>query len=286
MGLDGGRGSTTNDEADLLELAAALARRAAAAVMAVRAAGGVAVERKADSSPVTAADRLAEAVILGGLRAARPDIPAISEEAVAAGTAPVAPGEGGRWWLVDPLDGTREFAAGLDEFAICIGLVARGRTRLGVVVAPATGEEFGGIVGVGAWKEDGAGRRPICARVPPAEGPVAVVSRHHGDEARLMDFLAACGVGRVVRGGSALKFCRIAEGAADLYPRFGRTMEWDTAAPHAVPEAAGGASRTLGGGGLRCDEPGFKNPLSVCRGLARPDRDPRSTVPPLGARRL
>lgn len=259
-------GPTSAEEAGLLELAAGLARRAAAEVMRVRAAG-FAVGRKADASPVTDADRVAEAVVLDGLRAACPAIPVVSEEQVAAaGSMPAVPG--GRFWLVDPLDGTREFAAGLPEFTVNIGLVVEGAARLGVVVAPATGELFGGLVGAGAWKEDlpGDRRHPIRARTPPPGGIVVLASRHHADERELADLLAGRRVARLERLGSALKFCRVAEGVADLYPRLGRTMEWDTAAPQAVVEAAGGVVRTLDGARLRYAQPSLANPPFICGG--------------------
>jgi 3'(2'), 5'-bisphosphate nucleotidase len=258
----------TPTDADLLELAAGLARRAAAAIMAVRAAG-FAIDRKADHSPVTEADRIAEALIVEGLREATPAIPVIAEEEVEAGTAPAL--TGGCFWLVDPLDGTREFAAGREEFTVNVGLVADGRARLGVVAVPATGELFGGVVGAGAWKEDAAGlRRPIAARPPPEDGIVVLASRHHADDARLGPFLAGRRVARVGHIGSAVKFCRVADGAADLYPRFGRTMEWDTAAPQAVLEAAGGTVRLIEGGGgpLTYGKPRFENPSFVCQGAA------------------
>jgi 3'(2'), 5'-bisphosphate nucleotidase len=261
---------TPADDDALLALAAGLARRAAAAIMAVRAAG-FAIDRKADHSPVTEADRIAEALIVEGLREATPGIPVVAEEEVEAGTAPALSGAGARVWLVDPLDGTREFAAGRDAFTVNVGLVADGRARLGVVAVPATGELFGGVVGAGAWKEDAAGlRRPIAVRPPPTDGLVVLASRHHADDARLAPFLAGLRVARVEHLGSAVKVCRVAEGAADLYPRFGRTMEWDTAAPQAVLEAAGGTMRLLEGDGaaLTYGKPRFENPSFVCQGGA------------------
>jgi len=252
------------DDEALIALAARLARQAAEAVMAVRAAG-FAVERKRDFSPVTAADRVAEALIVDGLREATPDIPVIAEEEVEAGVATQA---AGRIWLVDPLDGTREFAAGLDSFAINIGLVADGAPRLGVVALPATGEIFGGVVGVGAWKEDAAGRRvPIGARRPPPEGPVVFASRHYADDPRITDFAREHGASRIVNIGSAEKFCRLAEGAGDLYPRHGETMEWDTAAPEAVLRAAGGSVAQWDGAAMRYGKPGWRNPPFLARGL-------------------
>jgi len=250
-----------NDSA-LLALAADLALQAGAAILAVRA-RGFAVERKDDRSPVTEADRAAEALIVAGLRAAAPDIPVIAEEEMADGriTAPSA-----QYWLVDPLDGTREFAAGRDEFVVNIGLVRDGQPHLGVVAVPVSGEVFGAIAGQGAWKRDAAGQRAIAARVPPADGLVVLASRSHGDVPRLEAFLAGRTVARVEKYGSALKVCRLAEGAADLYPRFGRTMEWDTCAPQAILEAAGGSVRTVDGRRLGYGKPGWENPDFICAG--------------------
>jgi 3'(2'), 5'-bisphosphate nucleotidase len=248
----------------LLALAARLATEAAAAINAVRAAG-FAVERKSDRSPVTEADRIAEALIVEGLRAAAPQIPVIAEEEIEAGTAPTDPGR--RFWLVDPLDGTREFAAGRDNFAVCIGLVEDGRAVLGAVALPATGELFWGRAGAGAWKSDAAGRRAIAVRAAPAGGLTVMGSHHYQDDPRMGRFLEGRQVARVVNIGSAEKFCRVAEGSADLYPRFGRTMEWDTAGPQAVVEAAGGSIALLeGGGALRYGKPRWENPGFVCEG--------------------
>jgi len=251
------------DDAALIALAADLAAQAGDAILRVRR-SGFEVQRKQDRSPVTAADHAAEAIIVAGLRAATPDIPVVAEEEVAGGriTAPAA-----QVWLVDPLDGTREFADGRDEFAVNIGLVRHGAVALGVVGVPALGEMFGGIVGAGAWKRTAAGQAAITARLPPAEGLTVVASRHHGDGAQLDAFLQARRVARMLNFGSSLKFCRLAEGIADLYPRFGRTMEWDTCAPQAVLEAAGGSVCTLQGAPLRYGKPGWENPHFVCTGL-------------------
>jgi len=253
------------DDIALLALAADLAARAGEAILAVRA-RGFAVERKEDRSPVTEADRIAEAIIVAGLRAAAPDIPVIAEEEVSGGriTAPSA-----QYWLVDPLDGTREFAAGREEFAVNIGLVRDGIAALGVVGVPAFGEMFGAIAGRGAWKRDAAGQRAIAARAAPADGLVVLASRSHQDVPRLAAFLDGRHVARVEKYGSALKICRLAEGAADLYPRFGRTMEWDTCAPQAVLEAAGGSLRTVDGRRLGYGKPGWENPDFVCAGRDR-----------------
>jgi 3'(2'), 5'-bisphosphate nucleotidase len=250
------------DDRALLSLAVGLAEQAGAAILAVRA-RGFAVERKEDFSPVTEADRAAEAIIVAGLRAATPEIPVIAEEEVAGGritaAAPLC-------WLVDPLDGTREFAGGKDEFVVNIGLVRDGAMALGVVFIPALDELFTGIVDVGAWKRDKAGERPIHTREAPAAGLTVVASRLHGDTGQLHQFLAGRRVAETINFGSALKFCRLAEGVADLYPRFGRTMEWDTAAPQAVLEAAGGRVVTTDGVKLRYAKPGWENPHFICWG--------------------
>ncbi len=250
------------DDDALLRLAADLAQQAAAAILAVRA-RGFDTRHKADRSPVTEADLQAEALIVAGLRRAAPDIPVVAEEEASAGSLQAAAAS---YWLVDPLDGTREFAAGRDEFTVNIGLVRGGAAALGVVGVPVTGELFGGIVGRGAWKRTRAGEQPIAARAVPPEGLAVLASRHYADDPRLDAFLAGQHVASVAKFGSALKIVRVAEGAADLYPRFGRTMEWDTAAPQAVLEAAGGRLLDMAGAPLGYGKPGWENPPFVCRG--------------------
>ncbi|ONG47314.1 3'(2'),5'-bisphosphate nucleotidase [Pseudoroseomonas deserti] len=250
------------NDAELLALAARLAQSAAAAILTIRDAG-FAVERKEDLSPVTAADRLAEAIITEGLHQAAPGIPVVGEEAVSDGAELAA---APRYWLVDPLDGTREFAAGRREFTVNIGLIVEGRPRLGAVALPAYGELFTGIVGQGAWKQDASGHRRIQARRVPEEGLTVMASRHYADDPRLPEFLAGRKVQRIVQIGSATKFCRLAEGVADLYPRFGRTMEWDTAAPEAVLVAAGGRVTGFDGSPLGYGKPGWENLPFVCHG--------------------
>lgn len=250
-----------NDDA-LVSLAATLALEAGATILAVRE-RGFAVQRKEDRSVVTEADHAAEAIIAAGLRRATPDIPVIAEEEVAAGRSTAA---APALWLVDPLDGTREFAAGNNDFAVNIGLVRNGRPVLGVVAIPAAGELFGGIIGRGAFKRVGSQETPVSARLPPADGLTVLASRHHGSNARLDEFLRDKPVAKLINFGSSVKFCRLAEGVADLYPRFGRTMEWDTCAPQAVLEAAGGTVHTLDGEELRYGKPGWENPHFVCTG--------------------
>ncbi|MCQ4162335.1 3'(2'),5'-bisphosphate nucleotidase CysQ [Roseomonas sp. GC11] len=252
-------------DAELLALASRLARHASDAILTVRAAG-FAVEHKDDMSPVTAADRLAEAIIVEGLREATPDIPVVAEEEVSGGAELTATP---RYWLVDPLDGTREFAAGRAEFTVNIGLVEKGVAKLGAVAIPAASEVFTGIVGMGAWKEDGAGNiRPIQARRVPEEGLVVMASRHYKDDPKLPAFLKGKKVQSIIQIGSAVKFCRLAEGVADVYPRFGRTMEWDTAAPEAVLVAAGGRVARFDGSPIGYGKPGWENPPFLCQGAA------------------
>jgi 3'(2'), 5'-bisphosphate nucleotidase len=252
------------DDAALLNLAADLAKQAGAAILAIRA-RGFDTTHKSDASPVTEADHAAEALIVAGLRRATPDIPVVAEEEIAAGHVPSVASV---FWLVDPLDGTKEFTALRDDFAVNIGLMRDGRPALGVVGVPAQGELYGGIVGHGAWKRSAAGERRISCRRVPAAGLDVIASRAHANDERLAAFLAGRKVNSMLNAGSALKFCRVAEGVADLYPRFGRTMEWDTGAPQAVLEAAGGAVRVAATGEmLRYGKPGWDNPHFVCTGL-------------------
>lgn len=250
------------DDDALIALAARLALEAGAAILRVRE-RGFDVMRKEDRTLVTEADHAAEAIIVAGLRDATPDAPVIAEEEVAGGriTQPTT-----EYWLVDPLDGTREFAAGNDEFAVNIGLVRNGRPALGVVAIPAAGELFGGIVGRGAWKRVGSAQTAVSARLPPEEGLTVLASRYHGSSTRLDEFLRDKRVAKLINFGSSVKFCRLAEGIADLYPRFGRTMEWDTCAPQAVLEAAGGTVRTMEGVELLYGKPGWENSHFVCTG--------------------
>lgn len=223
----------------------------------------VTVEQKADASPVTDADRAAEDIILAGLGLMAPDIPTVAEEAVAAGRVPDI--SGGRFWLVDPLDGTREFISRNGEFTVNIALIDAGRPVLGTVYLPVLDQSFWTSQD-GAWRRCGDGAdEAITARPPPPDGLVALVSRSHRSP-ETDDFLARFKVTQRLDAGSSLKFCRIAEGVADLYPRLGRTMEWDIAAGHAVLAAAGGSVTTLDGAPLGYGKPGFENPHFVARG--------------------
>ena len=236
-------------------------------------AGACAARQKADASPVTDADERAETVILTQLAAAFPQLPVIAEESVAHGVVPAC---GSRFILVDPLDGTREFLAHNGEFTVNIALIDTGAPVAGVVYAPALDRLWFG--GANAWTcaaTPGAALPPagdwrrISARAPEPDGLVALCSRSHGD-ASTEEFLAGHKIARRVNAGSSLKFCLIAEGEADVYPRFGPTMEWDIAAGEAVLRAAGGRVLTPAGEPLRygkADE-GFRNGAFVAWGRA------------------
>lgn len=214
---------------------AVIARQAGARIMSFHGAAGVVA--KQDGSPLTQADLAAHAAILAGLAAACPDLPVVSEEDAARAEAPPE----GPFILVDPLDGTREFISGNGEFTVNIALIDAGVPVAGVVHAPALGRLWAGALGAGATASgpDGAPARSIAVRAPGAAGLVAVASRSHRD-AETEAFLAGLPIAGLRSVGSSLKFCLVAEGEADVYPRFGPTMEWDTAAGQAVLEAAGG----------------------------------------------
>jgi 3'(2'), 5'-bisphosphate nucleotidase len=220
--------------------------------------------RKADQSPVTDADLAAEASNLAALLSLTPEIPIVAEEqAHARGLPESAPA---RFWLVDPLDGTKEFVARNGEFTVNIALIEREVPVLGIVHLPALRETYRGHSGIAERSADGAPFKPIQARNPPAEGSTMTISRSHASR----ELVKAEEMGEQIAGtivaGSSLKFCRLAEGAADLYPRLGPTMEWDTAAGHAILAAAGGSVTTLDGEPLLYGKPGFRNPHFMARG--------------------
>lgn len=248
---------------DLLARVEAIARAAGAVILAVYG-SDFAVTDKADASPVTAADAQAEALITPALQALQADWAVVAEEAAAQG---LTPQTGRRWWLVDPLDGTREFVSRNGEFTVNIALIEDGAPLLGVVYVPVADRLYAGLVGQGAWLEEAGLRRPIRCRSAPAGGITLACSRSHGDEAATAAWLNGRPVAHTLKAGSSLKFGLIAAGQADLYPRLGRTMEWDTAAGHAVLRAAGGEVRDLAGAVLRYGKPGHENPHFVASGL-------------------
>ena len=249
-----------------------LAISAGATILAIYA-DTIDVSRKGDGSPVTEADTRAEAIILKGLAEIAPDIPVVAEESVAAGRVP-APSA--RFFLVDPLDGTREFISRNGEFTVNIGLIDNGAPVAGVVYAPALGEIFWGCGGEGAWRAgvvDGicGAAQLVSVRSQPDAGLTVLASRSHMSP-ETSAFIETLNVADMVSAGSSLKFCRVAEGAADLYPRFGRTMEWDTAAADAVLRAAGGMVVTTEGLPLsygkrdQAEDSNFANPYFVAAG--------------------
>jgi 3'(2'), 5'-bisphosphate nucleotidase len=234
--------------AALIEPLTELVARAGAAILAVNR-GTMSVDGKADGSPVTEADLAADRVIAEGLARLLPEVPSLSEERSHPATLPT----GGSFFLIDPLDGTKEFLAGRDEFTVNLALVTEGAPLLGIVGAPALGLIWRGLAGRGAERLTVAGgAEPIHTRPfpPPPKPWIAAVSRSHGDS-RTEAFIDARPNAMRQVAGSAIKFCRVAEGGADIYPRLGATCEWDVAAGHAVVTAAGGKVTDLGGAPLR-----------------------------------
>jgi len=256
-----------------LDLMAGIALAAGERILAYYDPAGSASRTKEDGSPVTAADEAAEALILERLAAAGVTA-VVAEESVAAGRVPEI---GSTFALVDPLDGTKEFVSGSGEFTVNIAWIEDGRPVAGVVLAPAVGVVFGGDE-TGAWRASvsgGAMGAPETIRaVVPAQGLRVVASRSHLTP-ETKAFVERYSVASFVSSGSSLKFCRVAEGAADLYPRLGRTMEWDTAAGHAVLLAAGGSVSTLDGkpltyGKAAAEDGAFANPHFVAAGAFDP----------------
>jgi 3'(2'), 5'-bisphosphate nucleotidase len=230
---------------------------------------GCEAEEKLDGSPVTIADRHAELIILERLARAFPDIPVLAEEEAAAGRIPTL---GRRFFCVDPLDGTRGFVARTGEFTVNIGLVEDQTAVAGIIYAPDSKLLYYGVRGEGAFRVRGkAGAEPIRCRSRPPSGLVAVGSRSHAAHGTAGKS-AHLGVADFVASSSSLKFCLVAEGTADVYPRHGPTMEWDTAAGQAILEAAGGRVMALEGveeaGPLTYGkiEAGFENPPFIAWG--------------------
>lgn len=256
------------DRNELLRGLAGAAVAAGAAIMAIYD-SDFAVEMKQDASPVTAADAAGEAVILEALAKLAPDIPVVAEEEAAAGR---IPDTDGLFFLVDPLDGTKEFISRNGDFTVNIALIEDHAPSLGVVFAPVEGRLFlGDVRAGGAWSAAvdplGAigGWEPLAVRSAPAGGLAAVASRSHNSpatEAYLDQFDIASRVSR----GSSLKICMVASGEADLYPRLAPTMEWDIAAGDAVLRAAGGTLSAPDGTPMAYGKPRFFNPGFVAAG--------------------
>jgi 3'(2'), 5'-bisphosphate nucleotidase len=236
-----------------------IAHRAGAAIMAVYQSGETGETAKADNSPLTLADLAAHRIIVGELAGLTPDIPILSEEA--ADIAYPVRSQWKRYWLVDPLDGTREFIKRNGEFTVNIALMESGEPVLGVVYAPVPDKCYCGARGAGAFLQRGnAPAQPITVK-PRSEGePIRVVASRSHRDTRTEALLERLGEHQAISMGSSLKLCLIAEGAAHLYPRLGPTMEWDTAAAHAVVNAAGGIVCDMAGKELRYNKIDLHNP--------------------------
>lgn len=226
---------------------------------------GLNVDRKVDGSPVTAADQEADELIVRQLTQVTPNLPVVSEESYAMGARVDRRGD---HWLVDPLDGTKEFIKRNGHFTVNIAFIHQSRPILGIVAAPALDILYAGAEGKGAWtsvrKES---LQSIKVRQPPVEGLTAVVSRSHNEGQELDRFMAKFNIAKQISAGSSLKFGLVAAGDADIYPRLGRTMEWDTAAGDAVLRAAGGhVEKIADGTALQYGKPDLANPHFVAWG--------------------
>jgi 3'(2'), 5'-bisphosphate nucleotidase len=214
----------------LIDSLVELAERAGDAIMAVRSGGQWTVQSKGDDSPLTQADLAANAVLMNGIAKLSPD-PIVSEESAI----PIF--EGGRFWLIDPLDGTRDFVAGQDTFVVCIALIENEKPILAVVHSPVTRETFWAVRGKGAFKRIADLTAPI--RHPKTNRGLQAAGSRSMPSDRMKFLYEIFGIESVTRFGSALKFCRVAEGVFDVYPRFGTTSEWDTAAGQLICEESG-----------------------------------------------
>jgi 3'(2'), 5'-bisphosphate nucleotidase len=253
------------DRRRLREACTELAREAAREIMRIYA-GDLGERTKADRSPVTDADHAAEAIIVAGLRRLTPDTAVVAEEEMAAGHVPKI--DGRPFWLVDPLDGTKEFIKRNGEFTVNIALIEDGKPTVGVVLAPASDTLWRGVADLGADKsEKGGAFVSIATRRPPAHGLTAFASRSTAIYSDLDIWFRNndLTVAERKQAGSSLKFCLIAEGLGDIYPRFGPTNEWDTAAGQGVLDAAGGEVVTTDGRPLAYGKPQFRNPHFIAR---------------------
>lgn len=254
----------------LISQVVSIARDAGSAIMSVyqsmALSGVVQSSEKTDGSPLTLADLQAHQIISAGLAVLTPDTPLVSEEdsSSLAFRTPV-----GDFWLIDPLDGTKEFLAQNDEFTVNIALIRDGKPVFGVVFAPALDLAFWGVSGQGAWREASGNIEHITiASLPPVMRIVASKSHMNTETVTFIDGL---GSHELIQAGSSLKFCRIAEGSADIYPRLGPTCEWDTAAAQAVLEAAGGHVFTMDGSPLRYGKASILNPYFIASSVLLSD---------------
>jgi len=227
--------------------------------------GDIQVRQKADKSPVTAADVAAEKIIIAGLQKLTPNIPVVAEEEAAKGKV-IQVGDR-PFWLVDPLDGTKEFIAHRDQFTVNIALIENLSPTMGVVLAPALQTSYAADGRGTAVKRIGQNApKSISARPIPEKEVIVTASRSHGDINKIRDLIKDYAIANVVISGSSIKFCMVANGEADIYPRYGPTSEWDIAAGHAVLNAAGGSVKTLDGREMRYGKAKFLNPEFVAYG--------------------
>ena len=238
----------------LIDALAPAVREAGALVERIRLAGIVSRD-KADASPVTEADEQAEILLAAAIAAADPGALIVGEEACAAG---IRPDPCARFWLIDPVDGTKDFIAGGPDYSVNVALIDGGVPVLGLVLAPRSDTLWAGAIGVGAYRQIGISAPQSIATRPMDDAPVVVTSRSHLDD-QTRAYCAAIPNARTQPSGSSLKFCLLAEGAADVYPRFGPTSEWDTAAGDAVLRAAGGIVRHPDGRNFSYGKPEFLN---------------------------
>lgn len=247
-----------------------LTTTAARAAAAIRQCGAASLRPKPDGSPVTAADQAAEAVILRDLKRLAPGIPVVSEERAADEQTDAGTPREATYFLVDPLDGTREFIAGRDEFTVNIALINLGMPLIGIVAAPAADLAWRGIVGHGAERMTltGQSKRTAIRTRPRSARPIVMISRSHLDP-DTKAYLAGMAQASSVACGSSMKFCRLAEGSADLYPRLAPTHDWDVAAGHALVLAAGGDVRAADGSPLVYGTPQRLIPDFIARGDPR-----------------
>ena len=233
----------------LLDAICDIARHAGRAILEVYGRTDFAVARKSDDSPLTEADQVAHTIITSSLEKLGPRLPVLSEESLPSERS--ARRSWQRYWLVDPLDGTKEFLKRNGEFTVNIALVAEHRAVLGAVYAPVLDRMYSGAVELGAWRSDAGGApKPIAVRSSAAT-PLRVVGSRSHPSPELAAYLAALPAYEITDMGSSLKICLVAEGAADIYPRLGPTSEWDTAAAQAILESAGGRMIDLAGQPLR-----------------------------------
>ncbi len=251
------------DHSAWLEAAARIARRAGEAILEIYREDDHGVTTKGDDSPLTRADLASHRIIAADLEALTPEIPVLSEEGA---DAPYEHRRGWRrFWLVDPLDGTKEFIRRNGEFTVNIALIEDGAPVLGIVHVPTLERTFSGAAGLGAWCREGAGEL-LAIRAAGTEGGLKVAASRSHAGPHLAAFLEHLPEHRLISMGSSLKLCLVAEGRADLYPRLGPTMEWDTAAAHAVVTAAGGRVLDFDGRPLSYNKQDLHNPYFIVLG--------------------